>query len=131
MRRIRCGAESTHIIDQVDLHVVTLVRWGGGMLYAVDVCGGWRACTSLLVATVLYSTRCLLCDVFARYGIRVAPVASALCRESLQSKLVYRIYIFVFENLNSLRVAQSWSAGGRGTTLGTIMSAKEPATYTT
>ena len=119
MRRIRCGAESTHIIDQVDL--VTLIRWGGGMLYAVDVCGGWRACTSLLVATVLYSTRCLLCDVFARYGIRVAPVASALCRESLQSKLVYRIYIFVFENLNSLRVAQSWSAGGRGTTLGTII----------
>jgi hypothetical protein len=74
MRRIRCGAESTHIIDQVDL--VTLIRWGGGMLYAVDVCGGWRACTSLLVATVLYSTRCLLCDVFARYGIRVAPVLS-------------------------------------------------------
>ena len=25
---------------------------------------------------VLYSTRCLLCDVFARYGIRVAPVLS-------------------------------------------------------
>ena len=77
MRRIRCGAESTHIIDQVDL--VTLIRWGGGMLYAVDVCGGsWRACTSLLVATVLYtdSTHCLLCDVFARYGIRVAPVLS-------------------------------------------------------
>jgi hypothetical protein len=29
--------------------------------------------------------------------------------------------IFVFENLNSLRVALSWSAGGRGTTLGTII----------
>jgi len=85
------------------------------MLYAVDVCGGsWRACTSLLVATVLYtdSTHCLLCDVFARYGIRVAPVASALCRESLQSKLVYRIYI----SPPALRLAHALAARG-GTTL--------------